>query len=96
MLASLPVVLLLASAAALAAGNPTLPTRYHVKGVIVLPTGQIYEPYEAWVDMDKGNSRIDYYGGEGVGAAGMCSPAACCLVRLFALSEVRPFNDDYR
>ena len=66
MFASL-LVPLAVSIAALAAGNPTLPTRYHVKGNIILPSGQIVEPYEAWVDLEKGNSRIDYYGGKEVG-----------------------------
>ena len=65
MFASL-LVPLAVSIAALAAGNPTLPTRYHVKGNIILPSGQIVEPYEAWVDLEKGNSRIDYYGGKAV------------------------------
>ena len=65
MFASL-LVPLAVSIAALAAGNPTLPTRYHVKGNIILPSGQIVEPYEAWVDLEKGNSRIDYYGGKEV------------------------------
>ena len=66
MCASSLVVLLIASVAALAAGNPAFPTRYHVKGSIILPSGLIKEPYEAWVDLDKGNSRIDYYGGKAV------------------------------
>ena len=46
------------------AANPTFPHRYHVKGNIYLPYGEINEPYEAWVDLDKGMSRIDYYGGK--------------------------------
>lgn len=41
----------------------TLPSRYHVSGVIQLPYAEINEPFEAWVDGDKGFSRIDYYGG---------------------------------
>lgn len=44
-------------------GAPNLPARYHVIGEVYLPYGEIAEPYEAWVDMSAGKSRIDYYGG---------------------------------
>ena len=79
MLASPFVVLLVSSAAALAAGNPTFPTRYHVKGSIILPSGQIIEPYEAWVDLTKGSSRIDYHGGE-LGKGGVLYSLLWCFV----------------
>ena len=41
-----------------------LPSRYHVSGVIQLPYAEISEPFESWIDVDAGFSRIDYYGGE--------------------------------
>lgn len=40
-----------------------LPSRYHVSGVIQLPYAEISEPFESWIDVDAGFSRIDYYGG---------------------------------
>lgn len=40
-----------------------IPTRYHVSGVIQLPYAEINEPFESWIDVDAGFSRIDYYGG---------------------------------
>lgn len=44
--------------------SPTgLPSRYHVSGVIQLPYAEISEPFESWIDVDLGYSRIDYYGG---------------------------------
>ena len=85
MLASPFVILLVSSAAALAVGNPTFPTRYHVKGSIVLPSGQIVEPYEAWVDLTKGNSRIDYYGGE-LGKGGVVVLLWCFVLTPVSLS----------
>lgn len=92
MLASLFVILLVPFAATLAAGNPTFPTRYHVKGSIILPSGQIAEPYEAWVDLTKGNSRIDYYGGE-VGKGGIVVLLWCFVpTPLYPFSEVRSCN----
>lgn len=49
-------------------GNPitenSLPLRYHVSGVIQLPYAEIREPFESWVDVNAGFSRIDYYGGK--------------------------------
>ncbi len=48
-------------------GNPvssnSLPTRYHISGVIELPYAEIREPFESWIDVEAGFSRIDYYGG---------------------------------
>ena len=41
-----------------------LPSRYHVSGVIQLPYAEINEPFETWIDVNLGFSRIDYYGGE--------------------------------
>ena len=46
------------------ASNPQLPSTYHATGTIYLPKSDIVEPYEAWVDNDKGMSRIDYYHGK--------------------------------
>ena len=46
------------------ASGPRLPNTYHVTGTIYLPRGDIVEPYEAWVDPEKGMSRIDYYNGK--------------------------------
>jgi hypothetical protein len=40
-----------------------LPSRYHVSGVIQLPYAEISEPFESWIDVQAGFSRIDYYGG---------------------------------
>ncbi|CAM4755679.1 unnamed protein product [Rotaria magnacalcarata] len=40
-----------------------LPSRYHVSGVIQLPYAEISEPFESWIDVEAGFSRIDYYGG---------------------------------
>ncbi len=40
-----------------------LPPRYHVSGVIQLPYAEISEPFESWIDVEAGFSRIDYYGG---------------------------------
>ncbi|CAF0898668.1 unnamed protein product [Rotaria sordida] len=40
-----------------------LPLRYHVSGVIQLPYAEISEPFESWIDVELGYSRIDYYGG---------------------------------
>lgn len=44
--------------------NDGLPSRYHVSGVIQLPYAEINEPFESWIDVQAGFSRIDYYGGE--------------------------------
>lgn len=40
------------------------PDQYHATGLIVLPYGDIYEPFEGWVDMKGGMSRLDTYGGK--------------------------------
>ncbi len=40
-----------------------IPSRYHVSGVIQLPYAEISEPFESWIDVEAGFSRIDYYGG---------------------------------
>lgn len=39
------------------------PQQYSVKGVIQLPYAKIEEPFQAWVDLKNGKSRIDYYDG---------------------------------
>ncbi len=40
------------------------PKQYTAKGQIILPYGDITEPFTAYIDMSgKGRSRIDYYGG---------------------------------
>ena len=48
-------------------GNPvssnSLPSRYRVSGIIQLPYAEISEPFESWIDVKLGFSRIDYYGG---------------------------------
>ena len=36
---------------------------YTVKGQIMLPYGDIVEPFEAWIDATTNRSRIDYYNG---------------------------------
>lgn len=46
-----------------ATGSTGLPSRYHVSGVIQLPYAEISEPFESWIDINLGYSRIDYYGG---------------------------------
>jgi len=40
-----------------------LPKRYRVYGIIELPYAEIHEPFESWIDVDAGFSRIDYYEG---------------------------------
>ena len=40
------------------------PSAYYAKGHIYLPYGDIAEPFEAWVDMKSGKSRMDTYNGE--------------------------------
>ena len=39
------------------------PDAYYAKGTIYLPYGDITEPFEAWVDMNSGDSRLDTYNG---------------------------------
>ena len=46
------------------ASAPQPPRTYHATGTIYLPKADVSEPYEAWVDHDKGMSRIDYYNGK--------------------------------
>ena len=36
---------------------------YTAKGQIMLPYGDIVEPFEAWIDATTNRSRIDYYNG---------------------------------
>jgi hypothetical protein len=42
----------------------SLPSRYRVNGLIQLPYAEIHEPFQSWIDVDAGFSRIDYYNGE--------------------------------
>ncbi|KAF6213638.1 hypothetical protein GE061_011359 [Apolygus lucorum] len=42
---------------------PTWPEAYSVKGAISIPYTELYEPFQAWYDAKKGNSRVDYYDG---------------------------------
>ena len=49
---------------AFVAANPDWTTSpYTAKGHIILPYGNIIEPFEAWVDPITKRSRIDYYNG---------------------------------
>ena len=56
-------LLVMSTVGAVAESPTSLPSRYHVSGVIQLPYAEISEPFESWVDVDLGYSRIDYYGG---------------------------------
>lgn len=42
---------------------PVWPTAYSAVGVISIPYAELTEPFHAWYDAQKGNSRIDYYDG---------------------------------
>jgi len=42
---------------------PTWSEAYICEGVLHLPYAEIDEPFYAWVDLEAGKSRIDYYGG---------------------------------
>ena len=44
----------------------SFPTAYYAKGSIYLPYGDILEPFEAWVDMESGKSRLDTYNGKAI------------------------------
>ena len=44
--------------------HSSFPSRYHVSGVIQLPYAEINEPFESWINVELGFSRVDYYGGE--------------------------------
>ena len=48
---------------AVVASGPQPPRTYHATGTIYLPKADVAEPYEAWVNLDEGMSRIDYYDG---------------------------------
>ena len=47
----------------LATAQLSWPDQYHVTGRVILPYGDIVEPFEGWVDMKGGMSRLDTYGG---------------------------------
>ena len=63
-MASLSLLVSLCCFAVAIATVPQLPHSYHVTGTILLPKADVVEPYEAWVDPEKGMSRIDYYNGK--------------------------------
>lgn len=42
---------------------PVWPEAYSVVGAINIPYTELHEPFHAWYDAEKGNSRIDYYAG---------------------------------
>ena len=42
---------------------PAWPNHYSVEGVLKIPFAEIMEPFQAYIDFDDGNSRIDYYNG---------------------------------
>ena len=42
----------------------TFPDAYQTTGFVYLPYGDIYEPFEAWVNMKTGKSRQDTYNGK--------------------------------
>ncbi|XP_046739827.1 digestive cysteine proteinase 1 [Diprion similis] len=48
---------------AVAAKVPTFSTAYSAKGTLYIPYAEIREPFYAWYDLNRGSSRIDYYGG---------------------------------
>lgn len=61
------VLLLTAGRDSEAKAVPSLPDfgeTYHVKGVISLPYAEIKEPFEAWFDLARKSSRIDFYHGQ--------------------------------
>ena len=59
----LALLVVISTASAVANSPMGLPSKYHVSGVIQLPYAEISEPFESWIDVDAGYSRIDYYGG---------------------------------
>lgn len=69
MMQSLNVVVVLVFLTGVTAEGLKFPDAYYAKGTIYLPYGDIAEPFEAWVDMKSGNSRLDAYYGERVGTA---------------------------
>ncbi len=69
-----PTVLLAAVASLLAASAscerhdhtrspPAWSSTYTVEGLITIPFAEIREPFIAYADLEKGKSRVDYYGG---------------------------------
>lgn len=43
---------------------PSWASSYIAQGVLHIPYAEIDEPFYAWVDIPKGRSRIDFYGGK--------------------------------
>ena len=66
---SLQVVAVLVFLTGATSESLKFPDAYYAKGTIYLPYGDIAEPFEAWVDMMSGNSRLDTYYGERAGKA---------------------------
>ena len=58
------VVALICALFQLAAAQLSWPDQYHATGFVYLPYGDISEPFEGWVDMTGGKSRLDTYGGK--------------------------------
>ncbi|XP_028936247.1 digestive cysteine proteinase 2-like isoform X2 [Ornithorhynchus anatinus] len=58
---------------------------YHVSGVLSLPYAEVREPFEAWVDLAGGRSRIQYYHGWRPGQ-----------VVTYQFSHERPFGVGYK
>lgn len=60
---------------------PPLPTAYGVAGTLNIPYAEISEPFFAWLDLQAGCSRIDYYGG---------------MVKTYQLSDEGEFGRIYK
>lgn len=43
--------------------SPVFSRTYIVKGSLMIPYAELFEPFAAWYDAPAGSSRIDYYGG---------------------------------
>ncbi|XP_065553595.1 uncharacterized protein LOC136023246 isoform X2 [Lathamus discolor] len=61
--------------------TPTFGDIYHVTGVISLPYAEIREPFEAWYNLTRGKSRIQYYGGQ---------------VVTYQLGSIEPFGASFK
>lgn len=57
-------VVLVCALLQVAAAQLSWPEQYYVTGSVILPYGDIVEPFEGWVDMSNGMSRLDTYGGK--------------------------------
>ena len=45
------------------ASVPAWSPTYSVQGLLAIPFAEIEEPFDAWADLGRRKSRIDYYGG---------------------------------